>query len=166
MRFSLIDRIESLEPGAKITAVKALSLAEEYLADHFPGFPVMPGVLMLEAMTQASAWLVRASEDFAHSMVVLKEASGVKYGQFVEPGHILHVTAEVISQTERETRLKVQGMVDGKTTVSGRLVLERYDLAESRPEHEPTDQQVKQEMRNLFGLLYQPLGTAPKMAAG
>jgi len=156
MRFSLIDRIEHLEPGARITAVKALSLAEEYLADHFPGFPVMPGVLMLEAMTQAAAWLVRASEDFAHSMVVLKEASGVKYGQFVEPGQTLVVTAEIINQTERETKLKVQGMVDGHMTVSGRLVLERYDLSETQPPHGITDQEVKQEMRGLFALLYQP----------
>lgn len=165
MRFSLIDRIEYLEPGARITAVKALSLAEEYLADHFPGFPVMPGVLMLEAMTQAAAWLIRASEDFAHSMVVLKEASGVKYGQFVEPGQTLHVTAEVIHQTERETKLKVQGMVDGKMTVSGRLILERYDLAENQPTHAPTDEMVKQQMRNLFALLYQPLGSPRQLAA-
>ena len=156
MRFSLIDRIENLEPGIRITAVKALSMAEEYLADHFPGFPVMPGVLMLEAMTQAGAWLVRASEDFAHSMVVLKEARGVKYGQFVEPGQTLHVTAEIINQTARETKLKVQGLVDGRTTVSARLVLERYDLAETQPDHSVTDQQVKREMRALFALLYQP----------
>ena len=43
MRFSLIDRIDELEPGVRILAVKNLSMAEEYLADHFPGFPVMPG---------------------------------------------------------------------------------------------------------------------------
>ncbi len=156
MRFSLIDRIEHLEPGVRITAVKALSLAEEYLADHFPGFPVMPGVLMLEAMTQAGAWLVRASEDFAHSMVVLKEASGVKYGQFVEPGQTLQVTAEIINQTDRETKLKVQGLVEGRMTVSARLVLERYDLGETQPEHRVTDAEVKQEMRGLFALLYHP----------
>lgn len=156
MRFSLIDRIDLLEPGVRITAVKALSLAEEYLADHFPGFPVMPGVLMLEAMTQAASWLVRASEDFAHSMVVLKEASGVKYGQFVEPGQTLHVMAEIINHTDRETKLKVQGMVDGRTTVSARLVLERYDLSESQPQHQATDQDVKRQMRELFELLYQP----------
>ena len=64
MRFHLVDRVLELEPGERIVAIKNLSLAEEYLADHFPGFPVMPGVLMLEAMTQAAAWLVRASEDF------------------------------------------------------------------------------------------------------
>ncbi|HEX5445871.1 MAG TPA: 3-hydroxyacyl-ACP dehydratase FabZ family protein, partial [Pirellulales bacterium] len=96
MRFTLIDRIVDLQPGAKIRAVKNLSLAEEYLADHFPGFPVLPGVLMLEAMTQAAAWLVRVSDDFAHSMVVLKEARNVKYNQFVEPGQTLSVTAELL----------------------------------------------------------------------
>ena len=51
MRFVLIDRIQEIVPGQSLTAVKNLSLAEEYLADHFPGFPVMPGVLMLEGMT-------------------------------------------------------------------------------------------------------------------
>jgi 3-hydroxyacyl-[acyl-carrier-protein] dehydratase len=93
MRFVLLDRIVALEPGVRITAVKNLSLAEEYLADHFPGFPVMPGVLMLQAMTEAGAWLVRESEDFAHSVVVLGQANNVKYGQFVEPGQTLTVSA-------------------------------------------------------------------------
>ncbi len=156
MRFSLVDRIEQLKPGVSITAIKALSMAEEYLADHFPGFPVMPGVLMLEAMTQAGGWLVRASEDFAHSMVLLKEARGVKYGQFVEPGQTLRVQAEVVSQTSRETVLKARGMVEGRTTVTARLVLERYDLAETRPQQANTDVLVKKEMRELFALLYQP----------
>ena len=164
MRFSLIDRIERLEPGASITAVKVLSMAEEYLADHFPGFPVMPGVLMLEAMTQAGAWLVRVTEDFAHSMVVLKEARSVKYGQFVEPGQTLQVIDEILSQTERETILKARGMVDGRTTVSARLVLERYDLAETQPSHAPTDELIKRQMREMFALLYpadrQPAKTA------
>ena len=64
MRFTLIDRIVDFQPGVRITAVKSLTMAEEYLADHFPNFPVMPGVLMLEAMTQASAWLIRAERGF------------------------------------------------------------------------------------------------------
>jgi 3-hydroxyacyl-[acyl-carrier-protein] dehydratase len=165
MRFSLIDRIERLEPGASITAIKALSMAEEYLADHFPGFPVMPGVLMLEAMTQAGAWLVRASEDFAHSIVVLKEARSVKYGQFVEPGQTLQVTDEILSQTHRETILKARGMVGGRTTVSARLVLERYDLGETQPAQAQTDELIKHEMRALFSLLYQPHRQPEKAAS-
>ena len=156
MRFSLIDRIDELEPGTRIGAVKALSMAEEYLADHFPGFPVMPGVLMLEAMTQAAAWLVRASEDFAHSVVVLKEARNVKYGQFVEPGQTLRVTAEIVSQDERETVVKARGMVGDRLTVGGRLVLERYNLADAQAEKAGTDAIVRAEMRALFRLLWQP----------
>ena len=156
MRFSLIDRIDVLQPGARITAVKNLSMAEEYLKDHFPGFPVMPGVLMLEAMTQAGAWLIRASEDFAHSMVVLKEARGVKYGQFVEPGETLRVTTEIISQTDHETVMKARGEVDGKTTVTGRLTLQRYNLAETQPNQSTADATIKREMRSLFDLIYKP----------
>jgi 3-hydroxyacyl-[acyl-carrier-protein] dehydratase len=156
MRFTLIDRITRLEPNGKITAVKNLSLAEEYLADHFPGFPVMPGVLMLEAMTQASAWLIRASEDFAHSVVLLKEARNVKYAQFVEPGQTLEVTAEVIEQDGRQTKLKAQGTVAGQSAVSARLVLERYNLADEDPSRGLADDVVKSKLRELFALLYQP----------
>jgi 3-hydroxyacyl-[acyl-carrier-protein] dehydratase len=164
MRFCLVDRIEHLEVGARISAVKALSMAEEYLGDHFPGFPVMPGVLMLEAMTQTAAWLVRASEDFAHSMVLLKEARGVKYGQFVEPGQTLRLTAEIVSQTERETVVKARGTVEGRVTVQGRLTLERYDLAETSPEHALTDTLLKQHFRTLFALLHQPAEQAVQAA--
>ncbi|MBQ6157806.1 MAG: hypothetical protein IJJ20_02205 [Thermoguttaceae bacterium] len=52
MHFSLIDKIDVLEPHKRIVATKSLSLAEEYLQDHFPKFPVMPGVLMIEAMAE------------------------------------------------------------------------------------------------------------------
>lgn len=162
MRFSLLDRIDELQPGERIAAVKTLSLAEEYLADHFPRFPVMPGVLMLEAMTQAGAWLVRAGEDFRHSMVVLKEAKNVKYGQFVAPGQTLQVTAEIVEQTEEETTLKARGSVDGRTTVSGRLVLQRYNLADREPSHAASDEVVRREMRDLFALLWRPNGEGSK----
>lgn len=156
MRFTLIDRVTHLEPGARIVAVKNLSLAEEYLADHFPGFPVMPGVLMLEAMTQAAAWLVRVSDDFAHSTVILKEARNVKYGNFVEPGQTLTITAEIAGQDEHEVKIKAQGAVDGKQAVSGRLVLARYNLAEADPSRALADQVVIQKLRELLSLLYRP----------
>lgn len=160
MRFTLVDRVIELKPGAKIVAVKYLSLAEEYLADHFPGFPVLPGVLMLEAMTQASAWLVRVTDDFAHSVVVLKEARNVKYNKFVEPGQALTVTAEVMSQEPGEVKLKAMGEVDGEPAVSGRLVLARYNLADSDPEQALTDGIVNQKMRELLALVYRPLPAA------
>ncbi len=160
MRFKLLDRIIDLKPGASITAVKGLVLAEDYLADHFPLFPVMPGVFMLEAMTQASAWLIRVSEDFQHSMVVLREARNLKYADFVAPGQMLTVTAELLNQTERETKLKVQGTVDGRTNVSARLTMGRYNLAEGNPARASADAHVLRQMRLQFGVLYRPIESA------
>lgn len=161
MRFTLIDRIVDLQPGTRITAVKNLSLAEEYLADHFPGFPVLPGVFMLEAMTQAAAWLLRVSDDFAHSMVVLKEARNVKYNQFVEPGQTLTVTAEALEAPSghsagQEVPFKAAGMVGGEQAVSARLVLSRYNLADTDPSRDLTDQIIKHKMRELLALLHRP----------
>lgn len=156
MRFTLIDRIVELEPGVRITAVKGLTMAEEYLADHFPHFPVIPGVLMLESMTQASAWLVRASEDFAHSMVLLKQANSVKYGQFLEPGQTLMVTSEIVKRDENETKLKARGMVDGRIIVSARLVLAQYNLGDTQPEYAGTDRATIKDLRKQLQVLYQP----------
>lgn len=156
MRFNLLDRITEIQPGARITAIKCLTMAEEYLADHFPNFPVMPGVLMLEAMTQAGAWLVRASEDFAHSMVVLKQAGNVKYNQFVEPGQTLTVTVEILSQSDNEVKVKAQGTVGGQAAVSARLVLSKYNLADSASENRLLDESLRQDFRNQFTTLYHP----------
>jgi 3-hydroxyacyl-[acyl-carrier-protein] dehydratase len=153
MRFTLLDRVVAIEPGKSITAIKTLSLAEEYLADHFPRFPVMPGVLMLEAMTQAAAWTVRLGEDFAHSIVVLRTARNVKYGDFVEPGRTLTVTAEVVSQDATTTKVKASGSVGDRTSLTARLVLERYNLADRLPHGAAVDARVRSEMRKLWAVL-------------
>lgn len=161
MRFVLVDRILELEVGSRIVACKNLSLAEEYLADHFPGFPVMPGVLMLEAMTQASAWLIRAGEDFSHSIVELKEARNVKYGSFVEPGQSLILTAEIISQDDCETKLKAEGVVNGQPTVAARLTLERYNLADTDPAKAGADRVIRDNLRQQFAQL---ISSSPAVA--
>jgi 3-hydroxyacyl-[acyl-carrier-protein] dehydratase len=153
MRFVLIDRIVELEPNVKITALKTLTMAEEYLADHFPNFPVMPGVLMVEAMTQAGAWLVRASDNFRHSIVILKEAVNVKYGQFFEPAQTMTIIAEVIKRGEQETKIKASGAVDGRIIVSARLTLKHFNLADANPLHRDTDEQIIREMKTNFRLL-------------
>jgi 3-hydroxyacyl-[acyl-carrier-protein] dehydratase len=163
MRFTLLDRVVAIDPGKTITAIKTLSLSEEYLADHFPRFPVMPGVLMLEAMTQAAAWTIRIAEDFAHSVVVLRSAKNVKYGDFVEPGRVLTVTAEVLSQDETTTKVKASGTVSSaggeRTSLTARLVLERYNMADRLPHGDAIDARVRAEMRKLWAVLH-PTGRA------
>ena len=153
MRFTLLDRVTAIDPGKSITAIKTLSLSEEYLADHFPCFPVMPGVLMLESMTQAAAWTIRLGEDFAHSIVVLREAKNVKYGDFVEPGKVLTVTAEVQSHDGQFTKIKASGSVGDRPSLTARLVLERYNLADRIPYGDAVDARVRAEMRKLWSLL-------------
>lgn len=126
MRFELLDKVLSVD-AERIVAVKRVSLAEEYLADHFPTFPVLPGVMMLEAATQACGWLLRLRTAFALPVVALKEARNVKYGHFVPPGSGLRVEAERVSGDEASGQFKVLGVVelgDGigeKTAFTARL---------------------------------------------
>ena len=133
MRFRFIDQITQLTPGQRIEGIKRLKATERYLDDHFPKFPIMPGVLMLESMYQAAQWLVRRTEDFAHSMVVLKEARNVKFTGFVKPGQELLVTAEIKKQEGNCTTLMAQGTVDGRPAVSARLIVETFQIGDRFP---------------------------------
>lgn len=153
MRFVLIDRILELTPGKSLLGVKNLTLAEEYLADHFPGFPVMPGVLMLEALTQAGAWLVRETEDFAHSVIVLKSAKTIKYGSFVEPGRQLQIRVQVMDHGPTETSFKGEGVIDDQVMVKGRFTLARYNLRDKNPALVGTDAAIVAGLRDLYATL-------------
>jgi 3-hydroxyacyl-[acyl-carrier-protein] dehydratase len=130
MRFFLIDRVEGFVPGERLSAIKGVSYSESYIHDHFPEFAVLPGVFMLEAATQASAWLLRLSENFAHSMILLREAKNIKYANFVQPGRQLRVEVEKIGGDDRFATFKVAGAVDDQPTLSGRIVVERFNLAD------------------------------------
>ncbi|MCG8406035.1 MAG: beta-hydroxyacyl-ACP dehydratase [Phycisphaerales bacterium] len=162
VKFILLDQIVSLEPPTRIVARKSLTLAEEYLADHFPTFPVMPGVLMLEAMVQSAAWLVRASQDFSHSMIVLEEAKNINYKSFVSPGRSLEVTSEAIRIEEATSEFKAFGRSDDEEIVKARLRLRHYNLADANPELADTDEKVTSDLRKKFELLGGP--SALKMA--
>src|SRR3954463_7067577 len=126
MRYQLVDRLIDVDPGRQIRMVKALTLGEEYLADHFPTFPVMPGVLMLETLVEAGAWLLRLTDDFRHSVIGLREGKNVKYGAFMEPGRQMAVTVELVEQDEASATFKGKGETEGQQTVSARLTLARY----------------------------------------
>lgn len=143
MRFWLLDAIESFTPNERLTATKSVSYSEDYLEDHFPEFPVLPGVFMLEAATQAAAWLLRLTDDMADSVIVLREAKNIKYASFVQPGRQLRVTVEQIKKDERLATFKVEGTVEDKTTLSGRIVLEHYSLADNDINQQETDARVR-----------------------
>jgi 3-hydroxyacyl-[acyl-carrier-protein] dehydratase len=153
MRFWLLDSIRSYEPNETITAIKNVAMSEEYLGDHFPEFPVLPGVFMLEAATQAGAWLLRLSENYAHSIISLKEARNIKYADFVQPGQTLEITMSIIKKDDRQATFKMEGQQSGRQTLSGRLVLERYNLADREPEKRPIDELLIRHFRRLETIL-------------
>jgi 3-hydroxyacyl-[acyl-carrier-protein] dehydratase len=147
MRFHLVDRIVAVEPGKSLRAVKHLTLAEEYLADHFPTFPVMPGVLQLQTLVEAGSWLMRLGEDFARSVWVLREVRNVKYGTFMTPGHRLAVGVELVRQAGDTATLKGRGELDGTQTVSAQFTLAGYNLRDRDPAWAERDERLVRHLR-------------------
>lgn len=153
MRFYLVDRILEVEPGKSLCALKFLTLAEEYLADHFPTFPVMPGVLQLQCMVEAGSWLLRISEDFAHSVWVLREAKVVKYGTFIPPGRRLAMSVELTKREESSATLKGRGELDGVQTVSAQIELAGYNLRDRHSTWADRDERLIRQLRAQCELL-------------
>jgi len=142
---------------------KNLSMAEEYLADHFPGFPVLPGVMMLESAIQTAAWLVRQQTRFSHSLVVLKEARGVRYGTFVAPGHTLIMKADAVEITPTRSDFKIKGTVNGQTAITARIELAHLNLADTNPEMAGADAKVIQALKDRWDTIMQH--SAPALPA-
>src|SRR3954453_10745289 len=153
MRYWLLNRIRSYNPEVDPSAIKNVTMTEEYLADHFPEFPVLPGVFMLEAATQAGGWLLRLSENFAHSIISLREARNVKYANFARPGQSLDVTVSLLKKDDRLATMKVEGQIEGQPTLSGRIVLERYNLIDRDPSYRDADEKIIQHFRRTQKLL-------------
>jgi 3-hydroxyacyl-[acyl-carrier-protein] dehydratase len=152
VKFQLIDKVE-FASAARLVGYKQVSLAEEYLADHFPAFPVLPGVLMLEALTQAAAWVLHLRGDFGRSLAVLKEARNVKYGAFVAPGNVLRVEVELTAPTATGGTFKAVGSVGDATAVSGRLTMAYFNLGERQPELADVDRRLIECNRARWALI-------------
>lgn len=154
MRFGLIDRIVELTRERRIVALKGVSLAEEYLADHFPTFPVLPGVLMLEALAEAAAWLVRDAQDFAFSMILLRSAKNVTYKSFVKPGNLLRVEVTCRRMARDESDFDGVGYCHEEAVVRARFGLTHFSLAQRQDGLAPIDQRIVAEARARFAFLH------------
>lgn len=157
MRFYLVDRIELIERGKRIVSLKSLSLAEEYLADHFPAFPVLPGVLMLEALVQTAAWLVRIEQNWSMSLIELAQARNVRYGNFVAPGQSLRTEVELLGIEGDRAKCKGTGKLpDGSQAVGGRFELRCFNVADVAPAVAGADQRIIAQLKQRFKLIGGP----------
>ena len=153
MKFTLLDRVLEIVPGQRIVAVKAVSLAEEYLADHFPTFPVLPGVLMLEALVEAGRWLVWRTQGFTQSTILLREAKNVKYKSFVAPGHTLQVEVTARHLAPGEGEFAGTGFCEDNEVVKAKFVLGCWNLADKNPELAQVDRRLLEAARSRWALL-------------
>lgn len=164
MKFNLLDKVDLLTDD-KIVASKFVSLAEEYLGDHFPTFPVLPGVMMLEAATQAAAWVLHRRTGFTKSMAVLKESKNVRYGNFVAPGNFLRIEAELLKETPTGGTFKVTGSVvnsagqpSDNPAITGRIEVSLFNLADKQPELAELDAKMHEHNRLRWKILEQSMG--------
>jgi 3-hydroxyacyl-[acyl-carrier-protein] dehydratase len=153
MRFILIDKVIEIENGRRIKAVKSVSLAEEYLADHFPTFPVLPGVLLLEGLIESASWLVRTTENFSHSMILLEEARNVKYKSFLAPGTQIEYTVEAKTIEENVSSFAGVGTSDGEQIVEARFGLKHFNLVERDSALAAVDAKIINEIKKRWELL-------------
>jgi 3-hydroxyacyl-[acyl-carrier-protein] dehydratase len=153
MRFILIDKVVSLETGKRIKALKSVSLSEEYLADHFPTFPVLPGVLLLEGLIESASWLVRQTENFAHSMILLEQARNVKYKSFLAPGAQIEYTVEAKAIEENVSSFAGFGLSEGERIVEARFGLRHFNLADEDSAMVAVDADVIGNLKERWKLL-------------
>lgn len=116
--FLLVDRIEELEPGVRAVGVKNVTQNEPFFQGHFPDYPVMPGVLIIEAMAQVGAVGVMAGGAHQDKLALFAGIDGVRFRRQVLPGDVLTMEVEIV-------RLKgAVGRGKGKATVNGERVCE------------------------------------------
>lgn len=113
--FLLVDRIVELEPRKRIVGIKNVTMNEPYFVGHFPSFPVMPGVLIIEAMAQTGGVLVlRDIPDSKDKLVLFATIEKAKFRRLVVPGDQLRLELDVLSLRETFCRMQAKAFVDGQ----------------------------------------------------
>ncbi len=117
----LIDTVEELEPGIRAVAKKCVSAAEPYFAGHFPGEPVMPGVLIVEALAQTGAVAILSREENKGKTAYFAGIDGAKFKQKVLPGDVLTLETEIVKIKGPIGVGRAEAYVEGKLVCQARL---------------------------------------------
>lgn len=132
MRFILIDRIISLEPGQSVVASRLVQPDDDYFRDHFPGFPVVPGVLLTEMMAQTAGKCLDA-ERRPRGKAMLAKIVSASFRQWVRPGDKLLIHAAVVTNEERYATAECRIEVEGRTAANSRLFFSFLSIGNLAP---------------------------------
>ncbi len=126
--FALVDRVIDYDPGKTVTAIKNVTLNEPHFEGHFPGRPLMPGVLIVEAMAQVGGLIVMQMPNFPKGLFVFAGIDSVRFRRPVVPGDQLIINCELISiKRQRFGKVRGQATVDGNLVCSGELMFSLVD---------------------------------------
>ncbi|HET9545297.1 MAG TPA: 3-hydroxyacyl-ACP dehydratase FabZ [Gaiellaceae bacterium] len=128
--FLLLDEVTELEPGARVVARKLVREDEWYLPGHFPGNPIMPGVLMVEAMAQCGAVAVLSEKANRGKLALFAGIDDVRFKRLVRPGDELELVCELERLRGPVGRGKARASVDGELAVRGTLLFALTDMPE------------------------------------
>ncbi len=126
--FLLVDRVIEVEPGKSITALKNVTANEPFFQGHFPEYPVMPGVLICEALAQTAGIAVAMQEEYKGKMGLFASIDEFKIKKQVVPGDTLKLEAEILSAKMGIVKAKVTASVEGKTAAEGQIKFAMVDV--------------------------------------
>lgn len=136
MRYLLIDHITEYKQGELIKGVKNVAMSEDFLEFHFPHNPIMPGVMLLEALTQLTGWLEAVSSDFKDWFLISKVKKSSFYG-FAFPGDQVELEVEVLPKDSGEGKVyQGIGTVNGKKKILAEFEGEIIPLSDIEDEEE------------------------------
>ncbi len=125
--FLLIDKIIEMEVGKKAVGIKNVTINEPFFQGHFPGNPIMPGVLMVEALAQVGAVSILSMEEYKGKIAVFTGIDKVKFKRQVVPGDTLKLEVEIISIRRNIGKGNAIATVDGKVAVKGEIAFAIVD---------------------------------------
>jgi 3-hydroxyacyl-[acyl-carrier-protein] dehydratase len=129
----LVDRVEAFKPGESLTAIKNVTINEPFFTGHFPGHPIMPGVLILEALAQATglyafSTLAESGRDGSQYLYLFVSIDNARFRRPVVPGDQLRLHVEYISYRRGMLKMKCEASVDGKLAASAEIMCAEQEI--------------------------------------
>ncbi len=121
--FLLIDRVLEVEPGKRAVGLKNVTYNEPFFQGHFPGYPVMPGVLIVEAMAQVTGVALLSQEEYKGRLGFFAGIDGVRFREQVRPGDCLRIEVELLRVRGQMAKARGAATVEGKVAAEGEVLL-------------------------------------------